>query len=120
MLRERTEKTAFPHNSKRPGAISPGAPFHIIRSYGNIRFGKAADKNQSYAAERLYRAPDGAKSPPRTKRPRFAFLFVERSVCRAGSVIGAFKILRAECVPCCRTENLLLGNIVKSHGDAEH
>lgn len=48
------------------------------------------------------------------------FLFVERTVGCAGSVISALKILGTERAPSCGTEDLLFGDIVKSNGNSEY
>ena len=46
-------------------------------------------------------------------------LFIQRSVCGAGSVVLTL-FIHSESVPCARSENLFFGNIVHTYGDSEH
>ena len=48
-----------------------------------------------------------------------ADVLVHRAVCGAGAVVLAF-LIHAECVPCGRTEDVLIGDVVHADGDAQH
>ena len=48
-----------------------------------------------------------------------ADILVHRAVGGAGAVVLAF-LIHAECVPCGRTEDVLIGDVVHADGDAQH
>ena len=50
---------------------------------------------------------------------RFYLLFVKRSVILAGSEICTF-FIHSECIPCCRTIDVFLRNIVHGYRDSQH
>ena len=102
-----SERQAIPcrHQSTRL-AQTPSRAFKTICFVLNNKL------NQGHAGGRLQKC--------RRPKPNIMLdLLVKRAVGCASAVVLAF-LVHAECVPCGGTVNIVLGNVVHAHGDAQH